>query len=193
MSEGMSEGMFHRIDPRPVLRNAFSRLVDYPHELFAKQYLRDLGLSWDTIRGKKILDLCSGSGELGYIAAKKGIEVVSLDNGTQNWKRVRQFSKPVPNEIIGDVDNLTSFPDSSYDLVITHDAIHYLGDLSLLIANVRRILKEKGEFRFNVRTNNKQGDHIEKFFTLSKEPNESDQQIIKEVVSLYENYARPFE
>lgn len=174
--------LIQRVDPRPAIRRAVNRLADFPQEQFATRYLHDLGLSWESVKGKKTLDLGAGSGEFGYIAKKKGVNVVSLDNGSQ----VKEFNKNLPNLVIGDVKNDLPFIESSFDLVIAHDSIHHFGDLYALFDRVRRVLKEEGEFRFNVKTRNQQG-LIEKFFTIGKDPKESDQQIINEVVQIYED------
>lgn len=54
-------------------------IIDAHNEAIAETYFTDLGLDWESLKGKKILDLGSGLAEFAQAVKKSGIDVVSLD------------------------------------------------------------------------------------------------------------------
>lgn len=108
-------------------------------------YLYDLGLSWEMLKGKKVLDIGADVGFFAEKAKEMGVDVVSIDDHININRRARETN------MISRAENLP-FGDKSFDLVVAHStmlAIHYFnGDIKRTIDEARRVLKDGGEFRW---------------------------------------------
>ncbi|MDP1689041.1 MAG: class I SAM-dependent methyltransferase [bacterium] len=112
--------------------------------------LKDLGLSWEQLKGKKVLDIGAGPGVIAEVAKKKGIEVVSLDMNPEMWKNEGKQIFDVPY-VKADAEKLP-FIDNSFDVVISHAGPLTLGSSKEFIIEAlreaKRILKPNGEIHF---------------------------------------------
>lgn len=101
-------------------------------EADAHYILTMLGLDWDTLQGKKILDIGEGSPELRECAATRGITVI-----------------PLPIES-GDIE--FPYADQSFDYILSFalfpGAFPDANIVESLFNEARRVLKNGGEFRF---------------------------------------------
>jgi ubiquinone/menaquinone biosynthesis C-methylase UbiE len=137
------------------MENAFRwvREIIQPKEHIASQYLQELGLTWQELIGKKVLDLGAGSGEFAKAARKRGVIVASLDKQPEFWReKIRRFIGG-NTYVKGDAYRLP-FQNGSFDMVVCRRSIHWMVDnqqqLGELWKEVKRTLKEKGEFCFNI-------------------------------------------
>lgn len=154
-----------------IQEKSFQEMQKYIEEIF----LHDLGLSWENLRGKKILDIGTGSAEFAKVAKDKGIEVVSLEKYPHKWGQIYK-----QNYLQAEAENLP-FKKGSFDLVLSHAApplvfsepisreeaekalleaggspdtnkeqkIEELkAKIRQVIVEAKRVLREGGEFRF---------------------------------------------
>ena len=71
------------------------------NEATAEAYLMDLGLNWDMLEDKKVLDIGAGLAGFAQAAKKRGINVVSLDAHPEWWSEIGDPPTDVPF-VIGD-------------------------------------------------------------------------------------------
>lgn len=108
----------------------------------AETILSNLGLTWDDLSGKKVLDMGSGKSALANAAVLLGVntKVFSIDIERQEgWLGLPQQAKE--KIVQGDVENLP-YAGESFDLVLDHGAMGFLG-----INEATRVLRLGGEFR----------------------------------------------
>ena len=114
-------------------------------ERTSQRYLDNLGLTWGYLRGKKILDIGSGSSMFAKEAKKYGIEVISSDER-------RELDRPRETSNVISVAEHLPFKDESFDLVVSNNCVDWInlfGDASAVIKEAKRVLKPGGEFRFD--------------------------------------------
>ncbi len=136
-SEGISQAVLEADKPK-----------EGSDEFIAEVYLKDLGLTWDVLKGKKILDMGAGPAKFAREAKKRGIEVVSVDKIPGGMGEVG-VPKDVPY-IVGDILNLP-VPDNSFDVVVSRAVAHALDsreELAKFVSEAKRVLKSGGELRF---------------------------------------------
>ena len=119
------------------------------NEATAEAYLMDLGLNWDMLEDKKVLDIGAGLAGFAQAAKKRGINVVSLDAHPEWWSEIGDPPTDVPF-VIGDGKKLP-FKDGSFDVIVARAAIHsmveVLDELEAVICESKRVLKPGGELR----------------------------------------------
>ncbi len=95
--------------------------------------------------GKDVLEVACGSGQgLGYLALKAR-KVVGGDIDEKNLKFARDYYQGRPNIELRILDaHKLPFSDSSFDCVILYEAIYYLDDPELFVAEARRVLRDNG-------------------------------------------------
>lgn len=100
----------------------------------------------------KILDLGCGNGIVSYAFASLGHDVYSVDPDTSEdvglEAAARLAAKPMSGRILtfqGFAESLP-FPDSTFDVVYTRQALHHFGDLHQGLAECVRVLKPHGKF-----------------------------------------------
>ncbi len=133
-------------------------------EKYAEFILKRLGLTWEELKGRKVLDVGAGEAEFVKIAQEHGVDAVAFDfdpfhvikdrhYGVDNrppkwWKKV--------NYVRGIADALP-FADESFNFVVSHAAPPTIGtvegkkgreQIKIVIQEVKRVLKKGGEFRF---------------------------------------------
>ena len=93
------------------------------------------------IAGKKILDFGSGEGITANHFAKKN-DVTAIEPFEEMllsaWKDYEY------TQIIGDVNDLTSFEDETFDFVICHNVLEYVDDKEAVVKALARVLKKEG-------------------------------------------------
>lgn len=146
-------------------------------ETRAEFILGRLGLKWEDLKGKKILDIGAGSAEVAQAAAKKGIEVISLDlNLPEDPVKVTKY-------IIADARTLPLIS-GGFDLVIAHAAppasvVGSKDEAKKIFYEAVRVLKPGGEFRFGPVTNACMFEEGELFSPEEEETFSTDQRVAR--------------
>lgn len=122
-------------------------------EAWSEFVLTRLGLTWNQLKGKKILDVGAGLAEVEQAAKKRGIEVVSVDQSPGTY---REQGEVIPHDVLyleADAAKLP-FEDNTFDLIISHAAPPIISgskeEVKAVILEARRVLKPGGEFRFGI-------------------------------------------
>jgi ubiquinone/menaquinone biosynthesis C-methylase UbiE len=95
---------------------------------------------------KKILDLGCGSGYISeYIVQQTGASIVGIDFAKGAIKSAQNRVKNIGAEFsVGNINEL-SFPDESFDYVLTIDTLYFGSDLGKIVKDIKRILKPNGK------------------------------------------------
>ena len=105
--------------------------------LFKKIVWKQLG----NPEGKKILDFGSGEGITANHFAKKN-DVTAIEPSEEMlstaWKDYEY------DQIVGDVNDLSSFGDETFDIVICHNVLEYIDDKETVLKALARVLKKDG-------------------------------------------------
>ncbi|GEM_PF-6200224 len=110
------------------------------------RYVEILGLTWDELKGKHILDIGAGSGSFARAARQRNVDVVSLDINTRRWSKGENDLHQTPL-VLADMEHLPLRPES-FDLVVSvavppHDDEQAANILEEIFA----VLKKGGEYR----------------------------------------------
>lgn len=93
-----------------------------------------------------VLDIGCGNGKmLGYVQAKTGAHIYGFDYSSNAIDLARDLFKNKSSFIqgcIGEVD----YPDKSFDVVISMDTMYFAKDMSKLVDQIMRWLKDDGTF-----------------------------------------------
>ncbi|MCF7822764.1 MAG: class I SAM-dependent methyltransferase [Candidatus Marinimicrobia bacterium] len=116
------------------------------HLDFSKPFLKD-AIQYDSVQGKKILEIGCGIGLDAIQFARSGNEMYLLDLSLNSMKiALGRFQsegyKAVP--CIGDSENLP-FGDNSFDMVYSYGVIHHSPDTEKSIDEIHRVLKPGGQ------------------------------------------------
>ena len=104
--------------------------------------------SWfPPLKGCKILCLASGGGQQGPLLAAAGAEVTVLDNSPQQLDTDNMVAKREGlslKTIVGDMCNLSVFPNESFDLIIHPVSNLFVSNINLVWQEAYRVLKPGG-------------------------------------------------
>lgn len=105
------------------------------------------------LSGKRALEICGGFGKLaaGLAEAYPEAEVIGLDLYAASGPEIDERLKQLPglSYVAGDAFDLSSYQESSFDLVWGQAALHHLAhDIEGLSRQVLRVLKPGGRFVF---------------------------------------------
>jgi len=117
-------------------------------------YEREFHLKlFGNVKGKKMLDLGCGGGQVSVFFAKQGAIVTGVDFSENQIDFAKKLAKKKGVEISfihADIENLSIFGDSIYDFVNSSHTIHYIKNLQHLFEEVFRVLMPGGKFVFSV-------------------------------------------
>lgn len=137
------------------------------NEETAQVYLKDLGLTWEELKGKEILDVGAGLARFAQEAQKRDMRVTSVDMHPEWHTETGVVPTNVPY-LIADARTRLPYEDESFDLIVSRAAVHSMvdtrEDLANVLLEVKRLLKNGGEFRF--------GPGIIGFYELSEQERE---------------------
>lgn len=136
-----------------MIERPFTHPQDIADET-GERYLANLGLTWDELRGKRVLDIGALSAEFENAARRNGIDVVSVDMGV--WDI---HPPPIDSNFVIAKATKLPFKDISFDHVVAHQsAMNYLesgyGDADTIryyedvLRETSRVLKQGGQFHF---------------------------------------------
>jgi ubiquinone/menaquinone biosynthesis C-methylase UbiE len=115
-----------------------SRLYRYLMDFKFNRVIQLLGQS---LKGKKMLIVCCGSGMDAEYAAECGAHVVALDISSGCLGRARERARRYSVDYIlvrGDAENLP-FRDGSFDYAFVHDGLHHLPEPERAIKEMARV------------------------------------------------------
>lgn len=111
-------------------------------------YLQHMGrylFASSNVSGKIILDAACGSGFGSEILSQKAAKVVGIDN---SWDAIlyckTHYIKPNLHFVQGDC-NCLSFPDFSFDMIISFETLEHLQDTDSFLQELKRVLKDGGQ------------------------------------------------
>ncbi len=99
------------------------------------------------LSGKKVLGLASGGGQQGPILAAAGAQVTVFDNSPRQLEQDESVAQQNGLEItteLGDMCDLTRFPDNSFDLVIHPASNAFVESILPVWREAFRVLKPQG-------------------------------------------------
>jgi len=105
------------------------------------------------VQGKVVLDLACGEGFNTRILAKKGANVVGVDSSKQLIRYARQVEAKEKLGIayyVKNAGNLEGFANNHFDLVTCFMALQDIENYEQAVAEVARVLKNKGRFVFSI-------------------------------------------
>jgi len=112
---------------------------------------RELQLMGD-VKGKRVLEIGCGGGQNSIALAKRGAVVSGIDFSENQVAYAKRLAKREGVEVdfhVGDMQDLSRFPDCTFDLVMTAFSLLYVKSLERTFAEVYRVLKEGGVFVFS--------------------------------------------
>lgn len=117
----------------------------------ARQIIESLGLEWEDLKGKKILEIGAGEAMIAETAKGKDIDVVSLDKNPWRWEENTKTRLARISYIQGAAGKI-SFKDEVFDLVISYAAPPIISqskeEVGRVIREMLRVTRAGGEVRF---------------------------------------------
>ncbi|MCD6359930.1 MAG: class I SAM-dependent methyltransferase [Armatimonadetes bacterium] len=158
-------GWGHRSDsieeePTRVGEDAFSEVANYYDLLMANvpykqwvDYLERILSRWYA-NPHDVLDLCCGTGAVGWELARRGHNVVGADLSERMVRGCRRRSPPLPAAVMN-AERL-AWRSESFDMVVSlYDSLNYIIEpdgLRAAFEEVRRVLRPGGVFIFDMNT-----------------------------------------
>jgi SAM-dependent methyltransferase len=99
------------------------------------------------VRGRRVLCLASGGGQQGPLLAAAGAAVTVFDNSDEQLKRDRQVAEAFKlnlKTVQGNMQDLSVFPDETFDLIVHPVANCFLDDILPVWRESYRVLKVYG-------------------------------------------------
>lgn len=121
-------------------RNGDWGIVLTPNKKVPKNWLPNM-------KGLKVLGLASGGGQQGPILATLGADVTIFDNSGKQLQQDQILSDKLNLDIKtvqGDMKDLSTFPDNSFDLIFNPCSIVFVDDVLPVWKECFRVLKPKG-------------------------------------------------
>lgn len=113
--------------------------------------MADLGLQWETLQHKKILDIGARNGRFAHEVKKRKIDIYALEPHPHQWTRFGNTYFDEQNFVQGEGLNLP-FQDNTFDFIVSRASVHlivqHVHDIPKLFEEVTRVLQPGGEFRF---------------------------------------------
>ena len=109
------------------------------------------GMSFEFVSaGEKLLDIGIGTGLASKHFADIGLRVYGLDASPEMLAvcRIKSFAEELSLWEL--TKESVPYPDQWFDHVISSGVIHFIGDLSVLFSEVKRVMKRGGIFSFTI-------------------------------------------
>ena len=104
------------------------------------------------VAGKRVLDLGCGTGQASVTLARRGATVIGVDASNRMLERARSIAERAETRVewhLGDVADLAFLRAESIDLAISVYALGEVDDLSRVLRQVHRVLKNRAMFVFS--------------------------------------------
>jgi len=122
--------------------------IHYGEFIYSERELQLLG----DVKGGRVLEIGCGGGQNSIVLAKKGAVVSGIDFSKNQIAYAKRLAKKEGMKVdfhVGDMQNLSRFPDCTFDLVMTAFSLLYVESLQKTFAEVHRVLKDEGVFVFS--------------------------------------------
>ncbi|MEX1029398.1 MAG: class I SAM-dependent methyltransferase [Paenibacillaceae bacterium] len=122
---------------------------DLHREIFLNPTILDL---IGSVKDKRVLDAGCGEGYLSRMLAKLGARVIGVDY-SENMIKIANERTPTElgiQFVHGNCEELSSFQDESFDLIVSNMVIHDLPNYDMAISEIYRLLVDKGVFIFSI-------------------------------------------
>ena len=93
------------------------------------------------IKGKRVLDFGSGFGLVANHIAKENQVLAVEPNEEMVALRTQDYSY---QQLVGSLDQLASLEDASFDVILCHNVLEYVGDRKAVLKEFTRLLKPGG-------------------------------------------------
>ena len=111
--------------------------------IYAEHYTRYL-VAQEIVRGKRVLDVASGSGYGAQLLARTAASVIGVDRDDRALAYAReQFGAPNVEFRDGDATRIP-VDDKSIDVVVTFETIEHVGDYRAFLREIDRVLADDG-------------------------------------------------
>lgn len=140
---------------RPPIDAEREAAIEAHAERHAADILRRLGLTWDDLRGRNVLDVGAGDADLGRLSTKHDAHVFSVDIHPENWiNRPGPATAGIYKENYAKANaRMLPLVDQSIDIAISSGSTPMVTStkerIRATIEEVRRVLRAGGEFRFS--------------------------------------------
>jgi 2-polyprenyl-3-methyl-5-hydroxy-6-metoxy-1,4-benzoquinol methylase len=137
--------------------NYYDKRIIHPspkYDLEDEQFFRKANVKFKSMlgdmKGKKILDIGCGKGNLSFYLAKMGADVIGIDLSKNFIDFCRREFKNTNLKLEFKVMNaqIPDFEENTFDMIVGSRTIHHLPDLGLFFKECHRLLKEKGYIVF---------------------------------------------
>lgn len=122
-------------------------------EEYLENYLNAVGLTWEELKNKKVLDMGADLGNFADKAKEKNIDAISLEKFPEirEEEERRTLAKKAPY-VRGDMEELP-FNDNSFDIIISRAAPPVVAcsnkeQVEKIIKEAKRVLSPGGKFHF---------------------------------------------
>ncbi len=114
---------------------------DYVNEPWGRLFYLCAWKQLPELKGKKILDFGSGFGITAEHLSKEN-DVIAVEP-SKDMLKISNIN-PDFEQIVGSLEEVKQFPDSSFDCIICHNVLEYVEDRNTILAEFSRILKADG-------------------------------------------------
>ena len=116
------------------------------HKMIKADAIKNINLSSDSKDFARVLDLCTGTGDLAGILKKKypGANVIGVDF-SENMLNIARDKHPSIEFIHADCTQLP-FKDDSFDLCVISFGLRNIENLNKVLTEIHRVLKDGGIF-----------------------------------------------
>ena len=109
------------------------------------------GMSFEFVNAdEKLLDIGIGTGLASILFSKAGLKVYGLDASQEMLNACQSKSFTQALSLYNMTDEHIPYEDQYFNHVICCGAMHFVGDLANLFAEVRRVMKKEGLFAFTI-------------------------------------------
>jgi ubiquinone/menaquinone biosynthesis C-methylase UbiE len=99
------------------------------------------------VKGKDVLEIGCGGGQNAVVLAKWGARSIGLDISEEQIKYARKLAEKERVKVpfhVGNMEDLSVFPNESFDQVLSPFAVGYVENLSKTFQEVFRVLRKEG-------------------------------------------------
>jgi len=108
------------------------------------------GMSYQYVSGgQKLLDIGIGTGLASEPFAKTGLKIYGLDISEDMLGACESKGFTEELRLYNMAEDSIPYPDDFFDLVLSCGVLHFIGDLSKLLADIRRVIRRGGVFSFS--------------------------------------------